>query len=257
MINFKNYMKGKKSFIPFVTAGDPSLDKTEEFLKELIKAGASIIEVGIPFSDPIAEGNTIMEADIRALSAGTTLNKIFDMLRHFRQSEPDFPLVFMTYLNPVFAYGYDNFFKLCKELKIVGIIIPDLPYEEKEEVKKVASKYDVAVISLIAPTSKQRIKMIASEAEGFIYLVSSLGVTGVRDSIKTDVNSIALEIKKYTDLPVCVGFGIKNEESAKKMTEVADGAIIGSAIVNIIAKYKDDSAKYIYDFAKSIVDAIK
>ena len=257
MINFKNYMKGKKAFIPFVTAGDPSLDKTEEFLKELIKAGASIIEVGIPFSDPIAEGNTIMEADIRALSAGATLSKIFDMLKHFRQSEPDFPLVFMTYLNPVFAYGYDKFFKLCQDLKIVGIIIPDLPYEEKEEVKKVASKYNVAVISLIAPTSKQRIKMIASEAEGFIYLVSSLGVTGVRDSIKTDVNSIAEEIKKYTDLPVCVGFGIKNEESARKMTEVADGAIIGSAIVNIIAEHKNDSGKYIYDFAKTIVDAIK
>ncbi len=257
MINFKNYIKGNKGFIPFVTAGDPSLDKTEEFLHELIKAGSSIIEVGIPFSDPIAEGNTIMEADIRALNSGTTLDKIFDMITHFRQSEPDFPLVFMTYLNPVFAYGYDRIFKRMKELKIVGIIIPDMPYEEKEEARSVASKYDIAVISLIAPTSNQRIKMIASEAEGFVYLVSSLGVTGVRDKITTDIDGMAKEIKKYTDIPVCVGFGIKSPESAKKMTNVADGAIIGSAIVNIIKEHKDDSAKYIYDFAKSIVDAIK
>lgn len=256
MINFKNYIKGKKAFVPFITAGDPSLDKTEEFLNELIKAGASIIEIGIPFSDPIAEGNVIMEADIRALSSGTRVDKIFDMLKHFRKTNADFPLVFMTYLNPVFNYGYDKFFKLCQELKIVGIIIPDLPYEEKDEVKKVASKYDVAVISLIAPTSKERIKMIASEAEGFLYLVSSLGVTGMRDNIKTDVSSIAKEIKKYTDIPVCVGFGIKNAESAKKMTEVADGAIVGSAIVNIIAKNGNNSNQYIYDFCKEIVDEI-
>ncbi len=257
MINFKNYIKGKKAFIPFVTAGDPNLSKTEEFLKELVKAGSSIIEIGIPFSDPIAEGNTIMEADIRALSSGTRIDGIFEMVKSFRKEYPDFPLVFMTYLNPVFAYGYDKIFKKMQELKIVGIIIPDMPYEEKEEVRSVASKYDVAVISLIAPTSKQRIQMIAKEAEGFVYLVSSLGVTGVRDKITTDIDGMAEEIKKYTDVPVCVGFGIKSPESAKKMTNVADGAIIGSAIVNIIKEYKEDSGKYVYDFAKSIVDAIK
>ncbi len=257
MINFNKYVKGKKAFIPFITAGDPSLDKTEEFLYELVKAGSSIIEIGIPFSDPIAEGNTIMEADIRALSTGTKMSGIFDMVAKFRLNEPDFPLVFMTYLNPVFAYGYDKFFKKCKDLSIVGIIIPDMPYEEKEEVRSVASKYDVAVISLIAPTSNQRIEMIAKEAEGFVYLVSSLGVTGVRDKITTDIDGMAKEIKKYTDIPVCVGFGIKNPETAKKMTNVADGAIIGSAIVNIIKEHKEDSNKYIYDFAKSIVDSIK
>lgn len=257
MINFKNYIKGNKAFIPFVTAGDPNLNVTKEILFELVNAGSSIIEIGIPFSDPIAEGNTILEADIRALESGTKIDGIFEMIKDFRIKEPDFPLVFMTYLNPVFAYGYDNMFKKMKELKMVGIIIPDLPFEEKKEVQIVASKYDIAVISLIAPTSKQRIEMIAKEAEGFVYLVSSLGVTGVRDSITTDIDGMAKEIKKYTDIPVCVGFGIKNPESAKKMTNVADGAIIGSAIVNIIKEHKEKSKKYVYDFAKSIVDEIK
>ncbi len=257
MINFKNYINGKKAFIPFVTAGDPSLDVTEKILKELVKAGSSIIEVGIPFSDPIAEGDTIMEADIRALKSGTNIDGIFKMIEHFRIEYPDFPLVFMTYINPVFSYGYDKILKRMQDLKIVGIIIPDMPFEEKNELQVVAKKYDIAVISLIAPTSKQRIKMIASEAEGFLYLVSSLGVTGVRDKINTDIDGMALEIKKYTDIPVCVGFGIKNQESAKKMTNVADGAIIGSAIVNIVKEYGNESPKYVYEFAKSIVDAIK
>ena len=256
MINFKNYIKNNKAFIPFVTAGDPNLEITKEILKELVKAGSSIIEVGIPFSDPIAEGNTIMEADIRALSSGTSVNKIFDMILDFRKDEPDFPLVFMTYLNPVFSYGYAKFFKKCEEVGIKGIVIPDLPYEEKEEVRSISLKYNVALISFIAPTSEKRIQNIAKEAEGFLYLVSSLGVTGVRDSIKTDIDGMAKEIKKYTNIPVCVGFGIKNEESAKKMTNVADGAIIGSAIVNIIAKYGEKSPKYVYEFAKRIVDAI-
>ena len=257
MINFNKYIKGNKAFIPFVTAGDPNLNVTKTLLKKLIEAGSSIIEIGIPFSDPIAEGNTIMEADIRALSAGTKINGIFDMIKDFRKEEPDFPLVFMTYLNPVFAYGYDSFFKKMKELNMVGIIIPDMPFEEKNEVKEVASKYYIAVISLIAPTSKQRIEMIAKEAEGFVYLVSSLGVTGVRDKITTDIDGMVKEIKKYTDIPVCVGFGIKSPESAKKMTNVADGAIIGSAIENIIKDHKEDSASYVYDFAKSVVDAIR
>ncbi len=256
MINFRNYIKNKKAFIPFVTAGDPNLDTTKEIIKTLIKAGSSIIEIGIPFSDPIAEGNTIMEADIRALASGTTVDKIFEMVKELRVDEPNFPLVFMTYLNPVFSYGYDEFFKKCKEVNICGIIIPDMPFEEKEEVKAIASKYNVAVVSLIAPTSDNRIKMIASESEGFLYLVSSLGVTGVRDNITTDINGMVKEIKKYTDIPVCVGFGIKNAATAVKMTEVADGAIIGSAIVNIIAKYGVDSPKYVYDFVKEIVDEI-
>ena len=246
----------KKAFIAFITAGDPNLDATIDFIDKMILAGVSLIEIGIPFSDPIAEGEVISEADIRALASKTTTDKIFDALKIVRKKHKDFPLIFMTYANPVYSYGYDKFFKKCKDTNIKGIIIPDMPYEEKEEVRSVAKLYDVAVISLIAPTSSTRIKTIASDAEGFLYLVSSLGVTGVRDKITTDINGMATEIKKYTDIPVCVGFGIKSSESALKMTEVADGAIIGSAIVNIIAKYKEESPKYVYDFAKEIVDAL-
>lgn len=251
-----NDVFNKKAFIAFLTAGDPTIEDTKAFIYKMIEAKVSLIEIGIPFSDPIAEGKTIFDADMRALASGTTTDKIFDMVKEIRVDYPDFPMVFMTYLNPVFSYGYDKFFKKCKDTNIKGIIIPDMPYEEKEEVRSVAKLYDVAVISLIAPTSSTRIKTIASDAEGFLYLVSSLGVTGVRDKITTDINGMATEIKKYTDIPVCVGFGIKSSESALKMTEVADGAIIGSAIVNIIAKYKEESPKYVYDFAKEIVDAL-
>ena len=256
MINFKKYFNNKKGFIPFITAGDPSIDASLKFLNTLVRAGATLIEIGIPFSDPIAEGATIMEASARALSNGASLKKVFNLVEEFRKNNKDFPLVFMTYLNPVYAFGYDNFFKKMKELNMQGIIIPDLPYEEKHEASDIASKYDIAVISLIAPTSKDRIKMIAKEAEGFLYLVSSLGVTGVRDEITTDIDAMASEIKKYTDIPVCVGFGIKSKETAKKMCNVADGAIVGSAIVNIIAKYGLDAEKYVYDFASEIVSEI-
>ena len=257
MINFKEFIKRKKVFVPFITAGDPSLDKTKEFIKALIEAGSTIIEIGIPFSDPIAEGKTIMDADERALKAGTTTDKIFDMVKEIRVDFPNFPLVFMTYLNPVFVYGYDKFFSKCKEVNISGIILADLSFEEKHEVSDVASKYDVAVISLIAPTSLDRIERIAREAEGFVYLVSSLGVTGVRDSITSDVEGNAKKIKEFTDIPVVVGFGIKDKEQAKKMASVSDGAIIGSAIENIIAKYGNDSREYIYNFAKEIVDELE
>lgn len=256
MINFKNQIKGKKAFLPFITVGDPTIEDSKRFIRSLIEAGSSIIELGIPFSDPIAEGKTIMEADERALNAGTTTDKVFDMVADIRKEYPDFPFVFMTYLNPVFVYGYDKFFKKCSETGVEGIIIADLSYEEKHEVSDVASKYGVAVISLIAPTSEDRIKMIASEAEGFVYLVSSLGVTGVRSEIKTDVKTIADKIKEYTEIPVFVGFGIKDAESAARMSSYADGAIIGSAIENIIAQYGPEADGYIYDFARSIVEAI-
>ena len=256
MISFNKFMKNKKAFVPFITAGDPSIDKTKEFIKALIEAGSTLIEIGIPFSDPIAEGKTIMEADERALKGGATTDKIFDMVKDIRKDYPDYPLVFMTYLNPVFVYGYDKFFSKCKEVKISGIILADLSFEEKHEVSDVASKYDVAVISLIAPTSLDRIERIAKEAEGFVYLVSSLGVTGVRENITSDVEGNYKKIKEFTNIPVFVGFGIKDKDQAKHMASISDGAIIGSAIENIIAKYGNDSKEYIYKFAKEIVDEI-
>ena len=161
MINFKKYFNNKKGFIPFITAGDPSIDASLKYLNTLVRAGATLIEIGIPFSDPIAEGATIMEASARALSNGASLKKVFNRVEEFRKNNKDFPLVFMTYLNPVYAFGYDNFFKKMKELNMQGIIIPDLPYEEKEEFRPVCRRYGVDLISLIAPTSRERVSMIA------------------------------------------------------------------------------------------------
>jgi tryptophan synthase alpha chain len=256
MNNFKDVFK-EKAFIGFLTAGDPNIEATEEFIYKMIEAGVSLIEIGIPFSDPIAEGKTIFNADMRALASGTTTDKVFDMVLRIRKTYPDFPFVFMTYLNPVFSYGYDRFFKRAEEASMLGIIIPDLPFEEHNEVSMVAKKYNQVVISMIAPTSKQRIKDIASTAEGFIYLVSSLGVTGVRSEIKTDLVSIVEEIRKYTDVPVAIGFGISNPEAVKRMVAISDGAIVGSAIVNIIAEHGVNAIPYVYDFCKVMVDATK
>ena len=254
MTNFKDVFS-KKAFIGFITAGDPNIECTIKFVDKMIEAGVSLIEIGIPFSDPIAEGSVISKADVRALKSGTTTDKIFDMMAVIRKKHPDFPFVFMTYLNPVFSYGYDNFFKKSKQLGMLGIIIPDMPFEESAEAKKVAKKYDQKVISLIAPTSENRIKMIAENAEGFIYLVSSLGVTGVRSEFNKNLENIVKEIKKYTDIPVAIGFGISNPEAVKNMCKISDGAIVGSAIVRIVEEHLEDASKYIYDFCKSMVEA--
>ena len=244
-----------KAFIPFITAGDPNLDKTAEYILEMERAGADLIEIGIPFSDPIAEGVVIQEADLRALQSGTTTDGIFDMVEKLRQ-KTDMPLVFMGYLNPVFHYGYDRFFKRCRECGISGIIIPDLPYEEKGECDGIASKYGVDVISMIAPTSASRIRSIASEAKGFLYVVSSMGVTGVRSEIKTDLVSILSSVREASDVPAAVGFGINTPEQAAKVAKIADGVIVGSAIVKIVARYGDQAGPYIYEYVKSMKEAV-
>jgi len=255
MNSFDDVFK-KKAFISFITCGDPNIESTEKFIDSMIDAGVSLIELGIPFSDPIAEGSVITKADIRALKSNTTTDKIFDMVKNIRKRHKDFPFVFMTYLNPVFSYGYDKFFKKSEELGMLGIIIPDLPIEEKNEVESVAKKYNQKVISLIAPTSNDRIKNIASKSDGFIYLVSSMGVTGMRNEFNTDLESIIKEIRKYTNTKVAIGFGISNPEQAKKMASISDGVIIGSAIVKLVETHLENASSYIYDFCKSIVDAI-
>ena len=251
----KDAFTGGKAFIPFITAGDPNPDKTAEFILEMERAGADLIEIGIPFSDPIAEGVVIQEADLRALQSGTTTDGIFDMVEKLRQ-KTDMPLVFMGYLNPVFHYGYDRFFKRCRECGISGIIIPDLPYEEKGECDGIASKYGVDVISMIAPTSASRIRSIASEAKGFLYVVSSMGVTGVRSEIKTDLVSILSSVREASDVPAAVGFGINTPEQAAKVAKIADGVIVGSAIVKIVARYGDQAGPYIYEYVKSMKEAV-
>lgn len=243
----------KKAFIAFLTAGDPIKEKTIEYIYEIEKAGASLIEIGIPFSDPIAEGPVIQEANIRALKHHITTDQVFEIVAEVRQHS-QIPLCLMTYLNPVFHYGYDRFFKKCQETGVDGIIIPDCPFEESQEVKEVAKLYDIKVISMIAPTSQDRIQMIAKEAEGFIYLVSSLGVTGVRNEIQTDVGSIVKSIKEVTDVPVAVGFGIHSPEQVKAMNQYADGTIVGSAIVKIIAQYGENAHQPLKEYIENMVN---
>lgn len=243
--------ENKKAFIGFLTAGDPSLEKTVEYILTMEKAGADLIEIGIPFSDPTAEGIVIQNANIRALNKGMTTNKVFDIVKKVREKS-NIPLVFLTYINPVYKYGYDNFFKECSEVGVDGIIIPDVPFEEKDEIKDIADKYDVDIISLISPTSEERIKTIAKEAKGFVYIVSSMGVTGVRNEIKTDVGSIIKSVKEVTNVPCAVGFGINNPNQAREILKVADGVIVGSAIVKIIEKYGEDASEELFKYITSM-----
>lgn len=242
----------KKAFIGFVTAGDPNLDKTQEFVLEMERAGASLVELGIPFSDPIAEGPVIQNSNIRALSAGCTTDKIFTMVTELRE-KTQIPLVYMAYANTLYKYGYEKFCNRCQEVGIDGMIIPDMPFEEKDELATIAEKYGVALISMIAPTSEERIREIAQEAEGFLYLVSSLGVTGVRNEITTDVEQIVSAIRAVTDIPISVGFGINSREQVHHYTSIADGAIVGSAIVKIIEQYQEDAAPKIYQYVSELV----
>jgi len=245
-----------KAFIPFITAGDPSLEITEQLVYRIAEAGADLIELGIPFSDPVAEGPVIQEADYRALSAGTTTDKIFDMVGRIRKS-CDIPIAFMTYANPIFTYGSEKFLKRCGETGIDALIVPDIPFEEKEELAPFCKEYDVRFISMIAPTSKERIRMIAREAEGFIYCVSSMGVTGVREKIGDDAKEMIKIVKEVRDIPCAVGFGISNPEQAAQMAGFSDGVIVGSAIVKIIAQYGAECIPYVEEYVRKMKNAIK
>ncbi len=255
MNRIKNAFKNGKAFIGFLTAGDPDFDSSFENIMSAVKAGADLIEIGIPFSDPIAEGVVIQGADLRALKAGMTTDKAFELAGKVRR-ETDIPLVFMTYLNPVFKYGYDKFFAKCNEIGIDGLICPDMPFEEKDEADGIAKKHGVSIISMIAPTSEERIKSIAESAEGFLYIVSSMGVTGVRSEIKTDLASIMESVNKYKKIPAAIGFGVSTPGQAEKMARLSDGVIVGSAIVRIIEKYGDKAAPEIFAFVKSMADAV-
>jgi tryptophan synthase alpha chain len=244
-----------RAFIGYVTGGDPNIEKSKEFIMEMIKAGTDLVEIGIPFSDPIAEGPVIQEANIRALSAGTTVEKLITLVEDIRK-ETKVPLVFLTYLNPVFHYGYDAFFKRCAKAGLDGIIIPDLPFEEQGEVRGIAGEHGVDLISLIAPTSEDRIKKIAETASGYIYIVSSMGVTGARGEITTDLNSIIAAVKSVTKVPAAIGFGIHTPSQAAQMTKIADGIIVGSAIVKIIAKHGEAAGPHIYQYVKEMKESI-
>lgn len=256
MSNIKSAFEKGKAFIAFITCGDPDLETTAAAVREAVKNGADLIELGIPFSDPTAEGPVIQAASYRALKGGVTTDKIFDFVRELRR-DIKIPIVFMTYANVVFSYGSERFMSLCRETGIDGIILPDLPYEEKDEFLPMCRKYGIDLISLIAPTSKNRIAMIAKEAEGFLYIVSSLGVTGTRSEITTDLSSIIKVVRENTSIPCAIGFGISTPEQAHKMSKLSDGVIVGSAIVKILEQYGKDAPKHVGEYVKSMKDAMR
>ena len=244
-----------KAFVAFITCGDPDLETTAKAVRAAVANGADLIELGIPFSDPTAEGPVIQEANLRALQGGVTTDLIFDFVKEIRK-DVTVPLVFMTYANVIFSYGAEKFISTCAQIGIDGLILPDLPFEEKEEFLPLCRQYHVDLVSLIAPTSENRVAMIAREAEGFIYLVSSLGVTGTRSEITTDLKPIIRTIRENAKVPVAIGFGISQPEQAKAMAAISDGAIVGSAIEKILAQYGKDAPEHIGVYVNSMKKAV-
>lgn len=256
MSNLKKAFQNGKAFIPFITCGDPDLETTAAIVRAMAEAGADLIELGIPFSDPTAEGPVIQAANARALSAGTTTDKIFDLVRDLRK-DVTVPMVFMTYANVVYSYGAEKFISTCADIGIDGLILPDIPYEEKEEFDPICKRYGVDLVSLVAPTSAGRIATVAKEASGFLYVVSSLGVTGVRSEITTDIGAMVKLIREANpDIPCAVGFGISTPEQAAKMAALSDGAIVGSAIVKLAAQYGREAVPYVRDYVKAMKEAV-
>lgn len=256
MSDIRSAFENGKAFIPFITCGDPDLETTAKVVRAAAENGADLIELGIPFSDPTAEGPVIQAANIRALAGNITTDKIFEFVKELRK-DVKIPLVFMTYANVVFSYGSERFMARCCEAGVGGVILPDLPFEEKDEFLGVAKQYGVDLISLIAPTSEDRISMIAKEADGFIYIVSSLGVTGTRSKITTNIGDIVKVVRENTKLPCAVGFGISTPEQAQEMASLSDGAIVGSAIIKLLEKYGRDAAPYVGEYVKSMKEAVR
>jgi tryptophan synthase alpha chain len=255
MNNLQQVFAGGKAFIPFITAGDPTLETTKQLVLGMAEAGADLIELGIPFSDPIAEGQVIQEADSRALLGGATTDKIFEMVGRIRRTCP-VPIAFMTYVNPIFTYGTDRFLKKCREAEIAAIIVPDVPFEEKDELQPFCTKHGVSLISMVAPTSKNRIRLIAAEAEGFIYCVSSLGVTGVRQAIGNGVQEMIELVKTVREIPCAIGFGISTPEQAAEMACISDGIIVGSAIMKKVEQYGADCVPHVVEYVRRMKKAI-
>ncbi len=255
MSKIRDAFQNKKAFVGFLTAGDPSLEKTAEFIITMEKAGASVIEIGIPFSDPIAESPVVQEANVRALSAdgGCTTDMIFNMLADVKEKIST-PIVLMTYLNPVYKFGYEEFMAKCQETGVSGLIIPDMPYDERSELLPFAQKYGVEIISLVAPASKSRIQMIATEAEGYIYVLPSLNASDSRNDVVTDISGIVAEIRQVTDVPVILEIGVHYPEA--EYETIADGFVVENAIVNIIAKYGNDATEYIHEYVKKTAKSL-
>lgn len=255
MSKIQKAFENGKAFIAFITCGDPDLETTAAVVRAAVENGADLIELGIPFSDPTAEGPVIQEASLRALNGGVTTDKIFDFVRELRR-DVKVPMVFMTYSNVLFSYGTERFLAACRDLEMDGIILPDLPFEEKAEFLPACHKYGVDLISLIAPTSENRISMIAKEAEGFLYIVSSLGVTGSRNEINTDLNSIVSVVRQNTDIPCAIGFGISTPQQAANMAGLSDGVIVGSAIVKLLETYGKEAPAHVGKYVKAMKEVL-
>ncbi len=255
MSRIQEAFKGK-AFIAFITGGDPDMETSEKLILAMAEAGADGIEIGIPFSDPIAEGPVIQAADERALLQGCTTDKLFDMVKRLRE-KTQVPLLFMTYLNPVYTYGKEPFLKRCRECGLDGLIVPDMPFEEKGELEELCRAYGVDLISMVSPTSEDRITMIAGEAKGFVYCVSSLGVTGVRSELGEDIGEMIGKVRRATSVPCAIGFGISTPEQARRMASLADGVIVGSAIVKIVEQHGRDSVKPVSDYIREMKAAIR
>jgi len=256
MSNIQEAFAHGKAFIPFITCGDPDLATTAAVVRAAVANGADLIELGIPFSDPTAEGVVIQAANVRALQGGVTTDKIFDLVRDLR-GDVKVPFVFMTYANVVFSYGAEKFISTCAAIGVDGLILPDLPFEEKDEFLPTCKKFGVDLISMIAPTSEQRIAMIAREAQGFVYIVSSLGVTGVRSEIKTDLRSIVAAVRANTKIPCAVGFGISTPAQAKAMAAISDGAIVGSAIIKLLAEHGAAAPKFVGEYVREMKNSLR
>ncbi|MBQ8887160.1 MAG: tryptophan synthase subunit alpha [Candidatus Gastranaerophilales bacterium] len=250
MSNIKNAFQNK-ALIGFVMAGDPELETTKEVIISMANAGVDMVELGIPFSDPIAESSVIQSANLRALKSETYLPRIFEMIKEVRKTT-DISIIFHTYINPVFNYGYEEFFQMCKETQVGGVVIPDLPFEEKQEIKEYADKNEVDIISFVVPTDGARIKMIAKEASGFIYFVPSIGATKAMEGHTKELTDVIEMLKQTTNIPVAIGFGINTVQQAEFFSKMADGIIIGNAIVKIVEKYGKDSANHVFDYVKDL-----
>ena len=256
MSDVRKVFEHGKAFIPFITAADPDLETTEKLLLAIAESGADLIEVGVPFSDPMAEGPVIMAADERALRNNVTSDEIFELVSRVSK-RVDCQFAVMTYANLVYSYGIAEYAKAMKEAGFSSLILPDISFEEKNEFSVPVMENGINYISLIAPTSEDRIKTIAADADGFIYVVSSLGVTGMRDRIETDISKMVRMVKAVKDIPCAIGFGISRPDQAYEMAKKSDGVIVGSAIVKIVEKYGRDSVPYVKDFVKSMKDACR
>lgn len=247
-------LNDKKALTTFLTAGDPDLDTTFMVVEEMIDKGIDLLEIGIPFSDPLAEGPTIEKASYRALSSNTTTDDVFTLVKKLRQRH-ELPILLMLYVNLIFKYGIEKFLKRCAAVGIDGLIIPDLPFEEVEEVRKFAELENIVIINMVAPTTKdERLKKIVNESQGFIYCVSSLGVTGERKNITIDLGDFYNRLRKETELPLALGFGLSSREQIDGLTGNWDGYIVGSAIVNIISRYGIEAHLQVGEFIKSLTD---